>query len=68
MIEVSVREYDRSECLCLSGLYFLKRLFIYFMYRSTPLLSSDTPEEGISWAVVAHTFNPSTWEAEAGRF
>ena len=21
-----------------------------------------------SWAVVAHTFNPSTWEAEAGRF
>jgi hypothetical protein len=22
----------------------------------------------ISWAVVAHTFNSSTWEAEAGRF
>jgi hypothetical protein len=21
-----------------------------------------------SWAVVAHAFNPSTWEAEAGRF
>ena len=20
----------------------------------------------VSWAVVAHTFNPSTWEAEAG--
>ena len=20
------------------------------------------------WAVVVHTFNPSTWEAEAGRF
>jgi hypothetical protein len=20
------------------------------------------------WAVVAHTFNPSTWEAEAGGF
>jgi hypothetical protein len=20
-----------------------------------------------SWTVVAHTFNPSTWEAEAGR-
>jgi hypothetical protein len=20
------------------------------------------------WVVVAHTFNPSTWEAEAGRF
>jgi hypothetical protein len=20
------------------------------------------------WAVVAHAFNPSTWEAEAGRF
>jgi hypothetical protein len=22
---------------------------------------------GDCWAVVAHTFNPSTWEAEAGR-
>jgi hypothetical protein len=22
----------------------------------------------MSWAVVAHAFNPSTWEAEAGRF
>jgi hypothetical protein len=22
----------------------------------------------VSWAVVAHTFNPSTWEAEAGGF
>jgi hypothetical protein len=22
----------------------------------------------LSWAVVAHPFNPSTWEAEAGRF
>jgi hypothetical protein len=22
----------------------------------------------VSWAVVAHAFNPSTWEAEAGRF
>jgi hypothetical protein len=21
-----------------------------------------------SWAVVAHAFNPSTWESEAGRF
>ena len=21
-----------------------------------------------SWAVVEHAFNPSTWEAEAGRF
>jgi hypothetical protein len=24
-----------------------KDLFLYFMYMSTPLLSSDTPEEGI---------------------
>jgi hypothetical protein len=23
---------------------------------------------GVSWVVVAHAFNPSTWEAEAGRF
>jgi hypothetical protein len=28
--------------------FFYKDLFIiYFMYMSTPLLSSDTPEEGI---------------------
>jgi hypothetical protein len=27
---------------------FFKR-FIYFMYMSTPLLSSDTPEEGGHW-------------------
>jgi hypothetical protein len=24
--------------------------------------------EKLGWAVVAHTFNPSTWEAEAGEF
>ena len=23
---------------------------------------------GINWAVVVHAFNPSTWEAETGRF
>jgi hypothetical protein len=27
--------------------FFFKDLFIYFMYMSTPLLFSDTPEEGI---------------------
>jgi major histocompatibility complex class I len=25
-------------------------------------------EKKLSWAVVAHAFNPSTWEAEAGGF
>jgi hypothetical protein len=25
-------------------------------------------EKHFCWAVVAHTFNPSTWEAETGRF
>jgi hypothetical protein len=33
---------ERAFCFC-----FFKDLFIYFMYMSTPLLSSDTPEEGI---------------------
>jgi hypothetical protein len=25
-------------------------------------------KDAARWAVVAHAFNPSTWEAEAGRF
>jgi hypothetical protein len=25
-------------------------------------------EDSLGWAVVAHTFNPSTWKAEAGGF
>jgi hypothetical protein len=25
-------------------------------------------KEACGWAVVAHAFNPRTWEAEAGRF
>jgi hypothetical protein len=48
---------QKSACLCLPSagikgvchhaqLFFFLR-FIYFMYMSTPLLSSDTPEEGI---------------------
>jgi hypothetical protein len=29
----------------------------------------DTPLRGtVGWAVVAHAFNPSTWEAETGGF
>jgi hypothetical protein len=36
-------------CVLTSALLVLvfKDLFIYFMYMSTPLLSSDTPEEGV---------------------
>jgi hypothetical protein len=30
--------------------------------------SSIIKNWGICWAVVAHAFNPSTWEAEAGGF
>jgi hypothetical protein len=36
-----------------------------------PLLGGGLKEKlkvGCSLAVVAHSFNPSTWEAEAGRF
>jgi hypothetical protein len=31
-------------------------------------ISTDLLKENYSWAVVVHTFNPSTWEAEAGGF
>jgi hypothetical protein len=29
---------------------------------------ADLKNHNLSWAVVAHAINPSTWEAEAGRF
>jgi hypothetical protein len=37
---------------------------------STCNLSYLTPDQDVknTWAVVAHTFNPSPWEAEAGGF
>ena len=36
---------------------------------SLSLTSPNSPQKSkLSRAVVAHTFNPSTWEAEAGRF
>jgi hypothetical protein len=31
--------------------------FIYFMYLSTPLLSSDTPEEGRGWGFIKNKNN-----------
>jgi hypothetical protein len=39
----------------------------------TELHNETMPQKKInsinrSWVVVAHAFNPSTWEAEAGRF
>jgi hypothetical protein len=37
----------RSSGVFLQRGYFFKDLFIYLMYMSTPLLSSDTQEEGI---------------------
>jgi hypothetical protein len=32
------------------------------------MLRKKEKQQKMSWAVVAHTFNPSTWEAEAGGF
>jgi hypothetical protein len=40
-----------------------KMWFIYPMEYYSAIKNED-----ISWAVVVHTFNPRTWEAEAGRF
>jgi hypothetical protein len=35
--------------------------------RKAEIKREDKRKRG-SWAVVAYSFNPSTWEAEAGRF
>jgi hypothetical protein len=36
--------------------------------ESTVSFGMRNRNEEISWAVVAHAFNPSTWETEAGGF
>jgi hypothetical protein len=38
--------------------------FFFFFFLMNLILRSQT----LSWAVVVHIFNPSTWEAEAGGF
>jgi hypothetical protein len=44
------------------------------MYYKTEVIKTqvrdgdDTVKRKGGWAVVVHTFNPSTWEAEAGGF
>ena len=49
----SLEQKQTEEWTLLKGWSFVSKMF----YREEPALS---------WAVVAHTFNPSTWEAEAG--
>jgi hypothetical protein len=36
--------------------------------KKLPYAKSLVKREGKGWVVAAHTFNPSTWEAEAGGF
>jgi hypothetical protein len=38
------------------------------MHKVHVIIKSTLKKLGLGWAVVAHIFNPSTWEAEAGRF
>jgi hypothetical protein len=40
--------------------------FLRFLEQS--LFTGFVHKDSMSRAVVAHAFNPSTWEAEAGRF
>jgi hypothetical protein len=37
-------------------------------YTEKPCLKKKTKQNSRAVVVVAHAFNPSTWEAEAGRF
>jgi hypothetical protein len=44
---------------------------VYYIFVCTKFLSPKNKcvkKKKISWAVVVHAFNPSTWEAEAGGF
>jgi hypothetical protein len=44
-------------------------LFFYLLsHKSSPPLKNVMIQTKASWVVVAHAFNPSTWEAEAGGF
>jgi hypothetical protein len=44
-------------------------ILIYFRNKNEVVQKCKTQENKIlCQAVVRHTFNPSTWEAEAGRF
>jgi hypothetical protein len=47
--------------------YFLKDLFIYFLFVATLLLSSDTPEEG-HWIPITDGCEPprGCWELNTG--
>jgi hypothetical protein len=42
----------------------LRKCGIFAQWNTTQLLKTMN----LGWAVVVHAFNPSTWEAEAGRF
>jgi hypothetical protein len=57
------RCYSKS-CFNLNGLWLI--LIRYFCVQI--LEKSNTKRGEKSWVVVAHTFNPSTWEAEVGKF
>ena len=48
---------DACNTFTTAEMYFLKR-FVYFMHMSILQLSSDTPEEGISWGA-ARVFSVS---------
>jgi hypothetical protein len=63
-------------CVCV---LFCFVYFVLFLAKIPPIMFISKEPEGnswkfhlrswvISWAVVVHAFNPSTWEAEAGRF
>jgi hypothetical protein len=38
------------------------------LWRMVSNQNNPEKKNKLGWAVVVHTFNPSTWEAEAGRY
>jgi hypothetical protein len=53
---------------CLPSLLSKTFYFIFEIKYCTESGSYQCQDYQVSWAVVVHAFNPSTWEAEVGRF
>jgi hypothetical protein len=55
--------------VCLLIYFVIVILGTGFLCVALAVLKFDLQKQaGLCWAVVAHAFNPKTWEAEAGEF
>jgi hypothetical protein len=69
-VHQTVRKWDTELCAPFPREEGLLSFFssIYFCFVLSAKIFVHWFRIYISWAVVAHAFNPSTWEAEAGGF